>query len=104
MAIRIYRRSGPAGPTRRHGGDSRRPLFLVAVAVPRPLFLQSVALVALAIAAASALLAWRLRARRHGEKITLWDVAGAFTLIGCAAAMLSEPEAIFTTIGPTTER
>ncbi|WP_027543262.1 hypothetical protein [Bradyrhizobium sp. WSM2254] len=28
----------------------------------------------------------------HAEGITLWDLAGGFTLIGCAAAMFGEPD------------
>jgi len=79
------------------------PLFIVAILVPRALFLPSVALVALAAAAAASLVAWWARARRHGETITLWDIAGACALIGCAAAMLSEPDAVITTIGKTSE-
>ncbi|MBR0956728.1 hypothetical protein [Bradyrhizobium japonicum] len=28
----------------------------------------------------------------NAEDITLWDLAGSFTLIGCAAAMFAEPD------------
>jgi hypothetical protein len=28
----------------------------------------------------------------NGESITLWDFAGGFALIGCAAAVFSEPD------------
>lgn len=79
------------------------PLFLVAALVPRALVLPSVALAALAAAAAVSFVAWWSNARRHSETITLWDIAGACTLIGCAAAMLSEPETIITTIGRNSE-
>jgi len=79
------------------------PLFVVAVFVPRALFLPSVALAALGAAATVAFIAWWSRARRHGQTITLWDIAGACTLIGCAAAMLSEPEIVITTIGKNSE-
>ena len=79
------------------------PLFLVAAFVPRSLFLPSVALAALGAAATTAFIAWWSRARRQGQTITLWDLAGACTLIGCAAAMLSEPETVITTIGRNSE-
>lgn len=37
----------------------------------------------------------------NAENITLWDLAGGFTLIGCAAAVLGEPDqaALFLTEG-----
>lgn len=28
----------------------------------------------------------------HAQDITLWDLAGGFTLIGCAAAVFGEPD------------
>jgi hypothetical protein len=59
---------------------------------PDPLALPMISLLALGIAAAVALLAWATGARRDGDAITAWDVAGAFTLIGCAAAMLTQNE------------
>ena len=50
-------------------------------------------------AAIAAFAAWWVGARRHRDTVTLWDLAGACALIGCAAAMLSEPAAILNTIG-----
>lgn len=79
------------------------PLFVIATLVPRPLFLPSVSLVAIGAAAAASFAAWRFGVRRHSNRITLWDIAGATALIGCAAAMLSEPEVILNTIGKTSE-
>lgn len=79
------------------------PLFIIAALVPRPLFLPSISLAAIAAAAAASFAAWWLGSHRHGNTVTLWDVAGACALIGCAAAMLSEPEVILTTIGKTSE-
>lgn len=106
------RRSSPHGlaaallPHLRLGGLvllAAAPLFAVAAFVPRALFLPSVALAALAAAAMASLFACALRVRRHGGTITLWDVAGACALIGCAAAVLSEPDTVLTTIGKTAE-
>jgi hypothetical protein len=33
-------------------------------------------------------------ARRNSENVTLWDIAGAFTMMGCAAAIFSEPDQV----------
>lgn len=98
----------PAGlvPHLRLGGLvllAATPLFIVAALVPRSLFLPSLTLVAIAAAAAATVAAWWLGSRRHSNTVTLWDVAGACALIGCAAAMLSEPEVILNTIGKTSE-
>lgn len=70
------------------------PLFVIAALVPRAVFLPSVSLAAIAAAATTAFMAWWFGARRHSQTITLWDIAGAFVLIGCAAAMMSEPESL----------
>lgn len=49
--------------------------------------------VLLFIEAAFAVLAARLiHCSDSADDITLWDVAGGFTLIGCAAAVLGEPD------------
>ena len=42
-------------------------------------------------AAILAALGWRQR-KAKPSFVTYWDAAGALTLIGCAAAMMSEPE------------
>lgn len=75
------------------------PLLLIAALVPRAVFLPSVSLAAIAAASAVAFTAWWFGVRRHRDTITLWDIAGACALIGCAAAMLSEPESILQTFG-----
>jgi hypothetical protein len=33
-------------------------------------------------------------ARRNPQNATLWDIAGAFTMMGCAAAIFSEPDQV----------
>jgi hypothetical protein len=35
-----------------------------------------------------------IMARQNPENVTLWDVAGAFTMMGCAAAIFSEPDQV----------
>ncbi|AWM11064.1 MULTISPECIES: hypothetical protein [Bradyrhizobium] len=45
------------------------------------------------VEAAFAVIAARLIHSTHSaDDITLWDLAGGFTLIGCAAAVLGEPD------------
>lgn len=64
----------------------------VAAVAPPPLVLPVVSLACVATAAGVAFFAWRAGAARDSATITPWDVAGAFALIGFAAAMLSKPE------------
>jgi hypothetical protein len=33
-------------------------------------------------------------ARINSENVALWDMAGAFTMMGCAAAIFSEPDQV----------
>jgi membrane protease YdiL (CAAX protease family) len=77
------------------------PAILLAAVLPPALLLPSLSLAALALAALAAAIAWIVGASRRGDHVTLWDVAGAFTLIGCAAAMLSKPESILALFGQT---
>ncbi len=52
--------------------------------------------VAAALFVAAAILAalgWRQRKAKPAF-VTYWDVSGALTLIGCAAAMMTEPESV----------
>lgn len=62
------------------------------VMAPEPLELPMISFLTLGLAAAVALVAWACGARRDGPNVTAWDLAGAFTLIGCAAAMLTQNE------------
>jgi len=70
------------------------PLIAVLLLVRVPLVLPSLSLVSIASAAGIALLAWSISFKRAGNDITLWDVAGLYAFIGCAAGMLSEPEQV----------
>jgi hypothetical protein len=80
------------------------PLLLLASFVPRPLVLPVLSLTALGCAAVLALTAYWLRAPRHVESITLWDLAGGAALIGFAAGMLTGPEQILYFVDQTTMR
>jgi hypothetical protein len=74
-------------------------VILLASFTPRPLFLPVLSLAAIAVAGLAALLAWACRAQWRGDNITIWDIAGACALIGCAAAMLSKPEDVLHLVG-----
>jgi hypothetical protein len=45
-------------------------------------------------AAIAAIVARATHIRRNPENLTLWGIAGAFTMMGWAAAMLSEPNQV----------
>jgi hypothetical protein len=76
--------------------------LLLAVTVPptgffltrTPLLLPSMSLIALAVSAIVALVAWCLSSDQRGAGITLWDVSGAYAFIGFAAGMLSDPQQV----------
>lgn len=69
-------------------------LFLMITGLaPHAALLPAVSAAAIAAAAPTALFALTMR-ERQGGALSLMDVAGALTLIGCAAAMFSNPESI----------
>ena len=78
---------------------SAAPLLIAISWVPPAIALPVICLVAFGLAALVALAAWSFGARRDSDNVTPWDVAGVFVLVGCAAAMLSEPENILQTFG-----
>ena len=61
---------------------------------PKDLVLPAIAGIAILLAVALALLAKASGAPMTGERITIWDVAGATALIGFAAAILGEPDKV----------
>jgi hypothetical protein len=62
----------------------------VAIFLPANLWLPALSLAALACAALTALFAWHAGAIRESKQLTAWDVAGALTLIGFVAGMVSD--------------
>jgi hypothetical protein len=67
------------------------PLFVLTAAVPRPLILPVVCLIAVAGALFVSLIAWRRGIAWNSHRVTAWDVAGAFAFIACAAAIMGDP-------------
>ena len=45
-------------------------------------------------ASIAAIAARSIHVHKNSEKVTLWDTAGAFTMMGCAAAIFSEPDQV----------
>jgi hypothetical protein len=75
------------------------PAFLLFALIPGPLLLPVLSLAAMAVAAVAALFGLVRREPWHGERITAWDIAGAFAFIGCAAGMFSQPENVMQLFG-----
>ncbi|MGY4161143.1 putative membrane protein [Bradyrhizobium sp. USDA 4461] len=68
------------------------PIVLTVRLVELALVLPALSLALFAEAAIAALAARVIHARTSVAKLTLWDFAGAFTFMGCAAAILGEPD------------
>ncbi|BAT59984.1 hypothetical protein GJW-30_1_02519 [Variibacter gotjawalensis] len=62
--------------------------------LPRPLVLPVLSTFLIAAAMSVALFAWRRQAPRTGNDVTYWDVAGALTLFGIVAALMSDPSEV----------
>jgi hypothetical protein len=60
-------------------------------ALPPPLVLPAVGVLAIIAAIAVAAIAW-LTAQRMTASVSYWDIAGALTVIGIFASLLSDPE------------
>ena len=67
--------------------------LLISGLAPNAALLPTISAAAIAAAMPTALFALRMKERQDSTP-TLLDVAGALALIGCAAAMLSSPDAI----------
>jgi hypothetical protein len=80
---------------------SAAPILVAVSLVPRDAALPVICGTAFALAGIVAVAAWSLGARRDRDTITPWDIAGAFVLVGCVAAVLAEPESILQTFGLT---
>ncbi len=68
------------------------PLMLASLLLPLPLVLPALSLWSLTVAGLFALIGWLRPSPHPDQQVTAWDIAGAFTLIGCAAAIIGEIE------------
>ena len=102
-------RPRPTGNGPRSPGLAFVAVVMVALAVfvlvlPHPVVLPVFSLWALMAAACAAFLAILPLRARTSYAGTAWDMAGAFTLVGCAAAILGEIEPIIEFIRPSGPR
>ena len=68
------------------------PAFLMIHVLEPGLVLPAVSILLFAEAAIAAIVARSIHVHKNSEKVTLWDISGAFTMMGCAAAIFSEPD------------
>lgn len=71
---------------------SALPIVLALHWVEPALVLPALSLLLFTEAAIAAIAARVIRVRTTAARLTLWDFAGAFTFMGCAAAILGEPD------------
>ena len=79
-------------------------LAVFVLVLPHPVVLPVFSLWALSAAACAALFALLQRQATTSYAGAAWDMAGAFTLVGCAAAILGEIEPIIELIRPSEPR
>lgn len=70
------------------------PTLLIARLLDPALLLPVLSIVLFVGAAVAVIVARWVHAERNSGYVTLWDIAGAFTLMGCAAAIFSEPDQV----------
>lgn len=68
------------------------PAILMIRVLEPELVLPAFSILLFAEAALAAIVARLIRARENSGYITWWDFAGAFTFMGCAAAIFGEPD------------
>jgi hypothetical protein len=68
-------------------------VFLIRLLEPG-LLLPALGILLFSHAAIAAIVAVSIHADNNSKNVTLWDIAGAFTLMGCAAAIFSEPDQV----------
>jgi hypothetical protein len=68
------------------------PAILMIRVLEPELVLPAFSILLFAEAAVAAIVARLIRTRENSGNITWWDFAGAFTFMGCAAAIFGEPD------------
>lgn len=77
------------------------PALVAMFLIPAPAVMPSIAVVFVMGAALAALAAWSFCQEQDSNRLTLWDVAGAFVLIACSAGIFSEPTRLVETLTST---
>jgi hypothetical protein len=75
------------------------PVLLLASVTPSAFLLPVLSLTAAGVAGIAALLAWAYGKPEAEDRISLWDISGAFALIACGAGIFSEPENVLQMFG-----
>ncbi|MGY3075844.1 hypothetical protein ACVWZZ_002215 [Bradyrhizobium sp. LM6.10] len=70
------------------------PAFLMMYFLDVQLVLPALSILLFLDAIVTALFARATSENETLENVTLWDIAGAFTMMGCAAAILGEPDQV----------
>ena len=70
------------------------PAFLMIRLLERGFVLPAFSILLFSDAAIAAIVARAIHTPRNSQNVTLWDIAGAFTMMGCAAAIFSEPDQV----------
>jgi hypothetical protein len=68
------------------------PAILLIRELEPELVLPALSILLFAEAAIAAIVARLIHVEDNSANVTLWDFAGAFTLMGCAAAIFGEPD------------
>jgi predicted membrane metal-binding protein len=70
------------------------PAFFIIRVLQPGLIPPALAILFFSYAATAAMVAAWIHSDRNSKNVTLWDIAGAFTLMGCTAAIFSEPDQV----------
>jgi hypothetical protein len=70
------------------------PAFLMIRLLEPGFVLPAFSILLFSDAAIAAMVARAIHVRRNSENVTLWDIAGVFAMMGCAAAIFSEPDQV----------
>jgi O-antigen/teichoic acid export membrane protein len=75
------------------------PVALLFLLVPRDVLFPAASALCLLLAFATSIYAWRNGAHYRSHRLTFWDLAGAFALIGFGAGALTESNAALQLFG-----
>jgi hypothetical protein len=70
------------------------PAFLMIRVLEPGLVLPALSILLFAEAAVAAIVARSIHVHRNSDNLTVWNIAGAFAMMGCAAAIFSEPDQV----------
>jgi hypothetical protein len=80
------------------------PTFLIIRLLEPGLVLPALSILLFSYAAIVAIAAYSIHAEWNSENVTLWNISGAFTMMGCATAIFSEPDQVAQFFEPLAEQ